>query len=129
MTRSIFSGGIAMAALAVAIAAQPAMAEDAPGDQPKAQGEEIVVTAEKREQRLLDVPQSISVVEGATLEQQHAETFADYTKLVPGLQLDQGREGGGQCGDWSLKQLWERALACDTAALDRECTRTQGATC
>ena len=36
---------------------------------------------------------------------------------------------GGQCGDWSLKQLWERALACDTAALDRECTRTQGATC
>jgi iron complex outermembrane receptor protein len=96
MTRSILRGGIAIASMAVAISAMPAMAEDAPSDQQRAQGEEIVVTAEKREQRLIDVPQSISVVGGDTLEQQHAETFADYTKLVPGLQLDQGRAGQGR---------------------------------
>ena len=31
---------------------------------------------------------------------------------------------GGQRNNWSLKQLWNRALACDANALDRQCTRT-----
>ena len=55
--------------------------------------EAIIVTAQKRPQVLLDVPQSISVVSGKTLEAQHANTFQDYLKLVPGLQLDQARPG------------------------------------
>lgn len=55
--------------------------------------EEIIVTAQRREQALIEVPQSISVVSGATLEGQHADSFADYLKLVPGLQLDESRQG------------------------------------
>jgi outer membrane receptor protein involved in Fe transport len=58
--------------------------------------EAIVVTAQKRTQLLIDVPQSISVVSGATLEQQNASTFADYLKLVPGLQLNQSTPGQGR---------------------------------
>ncbi len=56
----------------------------------------IVITATKRPQVLLDVPQSVTVVSGGTLESQHASSFQDYLKLVPGLQLDQDRQGEGR---------------------------------
>jgi iron complex outermembrane recepter protein len=56
----------------------------------------IVITATKRPQVLLDVPQSVSVVSGATLEAQHATNFQDYLKLVPGLQLNQDTPGEGR---------------------------------
>ncbi|WP_029912802.1 TonB-dependent receptor [Caulobacter sp. UNC358MFTsu5.1] len=58
--------------------------------------EEIVVTAQKREQTLIDIPQSISVVSGETLETQQATNFTDYLKLVPGLQLVQATPGQGR---------------------------------
>ena len=66
----------------------------APANAPE--DEAIVVTAQKRPQVLIDVPQSISVVSGATLEKQNANSFQDYLKLVPGLQLDQSTPGEGR---------------------------------
>jgi outer membrane receptor protein involved in Fe transport len=54
------------------------------------------VTAQKRSQELIEVPQSVTVVGGAALEDQHADSFQDYLKLVPGLQLDQSRAGQGR---------------------------------
>lgn len=60
------------------------------------QGEEIVVTAQKRVQVLIDVPQSVTVVSGETLENMQATNFQDYLKLVPGLQLDQSNPGEGR---------------------------------
>lgn len=57
---------------------------------------DIVVTAQKRSQTLIDVPQSVSVVSGAMLEQQNATNFADYLKDVPNLQLVQGTPGQGR---------------------------------
>lgn len=57
---------------------------------------ELIVTAQKREQALIDVPQSVSVVNGATLEKQQAVTFQDFAKLVPGLQLEQSNPGEGR---------------------------------
>ena len=56
-------------------------------------GEEIIVTAQKREQILKDVPQSVSVVGGEALERNSAQTFQDYLKLVPGLQATQSNPG------------------------------------
>ena len=58
--------------------------------------EDIIVTAQKREQLLIDVPQSLTVVGGATLERQQANSFQDYLKLVPGLQLNQSTPGVGR---------------------------------
>jgi len=58
--------------------------------------EEVIVTAQKRAEALIDVPQSVSVVDGAVLERQHASTFQDYLKLVPGLQLSQTTPGQGR---------------------------------
>jgi len=69
---------------------QPA-ASQAPADQ-----NEIIITAEKRPQLLLDVPQSVTAVSGGTLEAQHATNFQDYLKLVPGLQLNQDTPGEGR---------------------------------
>ncbi|WP_256837505.1 TonB-dependent receptor [Sphingopyxis sp. KK2] len=57
---------------------------------------EIVVTAQKREQLLIDVPQSVSVVSGDALENIQATNFSDYLKLVPGLQLNQTTPGFGR---------------------------------
>jgi iron complex outermembrane recepter protein len=73
----------------------PAAANSAP-DSEDSGDQVIVVTAQKRTQVLIDVPQSITVVSGATLENQQATSFQDYLKLVPGLQLDQSNPGEGR---------------------------------
>ena len=59
-------------------------------------GEDVVVTAQKRQQTLLDVPLSITAVSGAMLETQQATNFQDYLKLIPGLQLNQATPGFGR---------------------------------
>ena len=73
----------------------PAAANSAP-DSEDAGPDVIVVTAQKRTQVLIDVPQSITVISGATLETQQANSFADYLKLVPGLQHRPKRPGQGR---------------------------------
>src|SRR5690606_30844910 len=55
--------------------------------------EEIVVTAQKREQTLLEIPQSITVVDGQLLRRQQADNFEDYLSLVPGLSLQSATPG------------------------------------
>lgn len=54
---------------------------------------DIIVTAQKREQTLIEVPQSISVVTGEILERQQAKSFIDYAQLVPGLNVTQDNPG------------------------------------
>lgn len=56
-------------------------------------GEDVIVTAQKRAQTLIDVPQSVSVISGGALERQQAVTFEDYQKLVPGLNLQESSPG------------------------------------
>ncbi len=57
---------------------------------------EVIVTAQKRSEALIDVPLSISVVGGDVLERHNAVNFQDYLKLVPGLQLNQDTPGNGR---------------------------------
>jgi iron complex outermembrane recepter protein len=52
--------------------------------------EEIIVTAQKREERLQDVPISISVVGAETLEAFKLNEATDIQNLVPGLSLTNG---------------------------------------
>ena len=89
------------ALIALTLLSAPAYAEAASDDAPAAGAsgnisEEIVVTAQKRSQLLIDVPQSVSVVSGAALERQVATNFQDYLNLVPGLQLNQSAPGQGR---------------------------------
>ena len=55
--------------------------------------EAIIVTAQKREEVLLEVPQSVTVVGGETLERQQATNFLDYLALVPGLSVESDTPG------------------------------------
>lgn len=55
--------------------------------------QEIVVTAQKRPQVLLDVPSSVTVVGGDTLERQQAKSFQDYVSLVPGFSINGSTAG------------------------------------
>jgi len=76
----------------------PAFAQTAGGAAPAPDGqidtsEDIIVTAQKRDQTLIEVPQSMSVVTGATLEEHQATSLVDYAALVPGLTLQQESPG------------------------------------
>ena len=53
----------------------------------------IVVTAQKREQTLAEIPQSITVLGGDQLEEQQATSFVDYAAQIPGLSLEQSNPG------------------------------------
>jgi iron complex outermembrane recepter protein len=55
--------------------------------------EEIVVTAQKVEQRLIDVPQSVSVVSADLLEQTHSERFDDFFTRVPSASINETQAG------------------------------------
>jgi iron complex outermembrane recepter protein len=47
--------------------------------------EEVVVTATKREERLVDIPEAISVLSAKTIENLNVQSFQDYASLVPNL--------------------------------------------
>jgi outer membrane receptor protein involved in Fe transport len=53
----------------------------------------IVVTAEKREEQLKDVPMSITALGGGALDKLQDRSFSDYAALVPGLSLVSGDSG------------------------------------
>jgi iron complex outermembrane recepter protein len=55
--------------------------------------EEVVVTAQKREERLMDVPMAITAVTGVELERRGASSLQDLQYSVPGLSLVQSGPG------------------------------------
>ena len=55
--------------------------------------ETIVVTAQKREEPLKDVPMSVTALGGDRLEELQARSFSDYAALVPGLSLQSLQPG------------------------------------
>jgi outer membrane receptor protein involved in Fe transport len=52
--------------------------------------QEIVVTSQKVQQDLRDVPMSISVLSGAQLEESHVQGYDDITRIVPGVSFSAG---------------------------------------
>ncbi|HEY2534730.1 MAG TPA: TonB-dependent receptor [Xanthobacteraceae bacterium] len=55
---------------------------------------EIVVTAEKRSEKLIDVPVSVGVMSGDHLEVLHSTSIADMASYVPGLTVQNGGSPG-----------------------------------
>ncbi|WP_343518294.1 TonB-dependent receptor [Sphingomonas sp.] len=84
------SATIAIAALALPAVAAAQEATEADARDPN----EIVVTAQKREERLQDVPISISIVGGERMQQSGGSQLTDYAAYVPGLQVDNGGSPG-----------------------------------
>src|ERR1700730_3046944 len=53
----------------------------------------IIVTAEKREEKLKDVPMSITALGGGELDKLQYRDFSDYAAMVPGLSLTSSQPG------------------------------------
>ncbi|MFN6935530.1 MAG: TonB-dependent receptor, partial [Tsuneonella sp.] len=65
----------------------PALAQDAaPADAPTA-SDEIVITAQKREQNVLDVPVAVSVVDQTVLDAAQVSDFSGLTNVSPSLTI------------------------------------------
>jgi iron complex outermembrane receptor protein len=76
--------------------AQPANSSaDTPVEASMASGNDIVVTARRREEGVLTVPQTVNVVTGASLEKLNLTKFEDINSVVPGLQLSPAGNGFG----------------------------------
>lgn len=94
MKRSNASLLISTAASTVTVLAAPgALAQQAPATRSSLTLEEVIVTAQKRQEALRDVPQSITVLTSATFERQQADNLQDYLALIPGLSLEGSTRG------------------------------------
>jgi len=93
---ALFSS-VATLALTLASPAEAQTQQQASGTQNDSVSDEnseaIIVTAQKREQVLLDVPQSVTVIGGDTLERQQATNFQDYLSLIPGFSINGSTAG------------------------------------
>ena len=74
--------GVALTALGQPVLAQVTAAADATGDTA-----DILVTANKRVERLQDVPISVTVVDGAQLTRQNINEIGDLTRSSPSLNV------------------------------------------
>jgi outer membrane receptor protein involved in Fe transport len=59
------------------------------------QVEDVIVTAERREESVQNVPMSITAVSSATIQKFDIQDFADYAQVVPNLSYGMGVSGGG----------------------------------
>ena len=55
--------------------------------------DEIVVTARKREESLLDIPESVTAIGGADIERQNIKNLEDIGLLIPSLNLSPRADG------------------------------------
>jgi outer membrane receptor protein involved in Fe transport len=85
-------GAPALAETPAAAAAASAAVQDAQPDaeaEPNTpRGNEIVVTATKRSETLLEVPLAVTVIGADELERTNATGFADYLPSIPGVQFN-----------------------------------------
>lgn len=56
--------------------------------------DEIVVTAQKREERLIDVPLSVSVVSGEAIREKSIDNFNDLAQYTPNVKISAGSVAG-----------------------------------
>jgi iron complex outermembrane recepter protein len=88
MSRSKRAGLLSASAIATLLAAAPALAQDA------SLIEELIVTAQKREEAAQDVPIALTALSGEQLERQGVVGFQDLSTRVPSLRFGSGVTGG-----------------------------------
>ena len=65
--------------------------------------EEIVVTAQRREQNLQDVPVSVTAFSGDVLERANITQARDYLALTPNVGFSDGEEAGSRAVSISIR--------------------------
>lgn len=93
-------GTCAVAITSPSIAAQnsdaAAVAQQVPAAQAEGNQADIVITAQKRTERVLDVPQSVSVISGDSLEKTHAQRLSDYVTRIPSANIVESQPGNSR---------------------------------
>ena len=74
----------------------------APADD-KGQLDEVIVTAQRREESLSTVPISVTALSAATLEDLHIQSFSDLATIVPGLVMPQAGSGNQSATNVALR--------------------------
>jgi len=82
------------AVMAIAAASTPALAQEAQAASDAFDSGEIIVTAQKRSERLIDVPVAISAISADALTTQNINRLSEYFDRVPGLQYSNQRVSG-----------------------------------
>ncbi|MDO6414148.1 TonB-dependent receptor [Sphingomonas sp. BIUV-7] len=106
----------------------PAMAQDASAtpaaasnaaqggtDMTEQQAGDIVVTAQRRQERVVDVPISITVASQAQLERQQVNTVNDLSRISPSLEVQQA-PGQNTGGGGSLRGLGTQTFSAGAVA-------------
>ena len=79
--------------------------------------EEIVVTAQKQEQKLSETPLSVTALSSTDLQALAATQFRDFANTVPGLGFTSEGRGGSAPSDRFLLGMSGSAAAVDDADL------------
>ncbi len=102
--------GLALAAASIAgVTAPAALAQTAPSVE-SANSDEIVVTAQRREERLQDVPISITALGTEALSDAHITNINELRGTVPGLSVSSGAQFGGS-GVFSMRGVSGQLVA------------------
>ena len=83
--------GVATAVFAAAPAQAQSVAEETAEAAPAANDDVIIVTARRREERLVDVPVAVSAISGEELAQRGALDITDVGQTVPNVTLEASR--------------------------------------
>ena len=71
------------------VVGQAARADDAPSQpQTAAELQEVVVTAQKRQEKLINVPMAVTAITSDSIQSMHLIDFADLETQVPGLSVE-----------------------------------------
>jgi iron complex outermembrane receptor protein len=99
MRDRLFAAGLVLAAVAPALAQAPAQPPAAQQDQQKAEEqdpdrpititEQVIVSASRTEQELVNAPATVSVVTNETIQNSPATNMGDLLRSVPGLNVTQ----------------------------------------
>jgi len=89
--------GVAWMGAAVPAVAQDTSRTSASGDQ----GNDIIVTARRKDETLQDVPQTVNAVSSETIQRLRINNAADLSQVVPGISIEGSSSGSGGFGSSS----------------------------
>ena len=85
--------GAISAMLVLGVGAQPVLAQDADAEAEKSSGNTIIVTAQRREESLQDVPVSLTAVTSDVLESRNLNDVRQINQVAPSVQIAGGNDG------------------------------------
>ena len=100
------SSGSALLASAMLLSAAPASAADAAGSSVQ----ELVVTAQKREENVQRVPMSIQLLNSKALQQLGVSSFNDYVKFLPSVSFSGASISGTTGGAPGIGNVYMRGV-------------------